>query len=99
MNLYLVVSELLTEIQWEDRDANAGHKESYCIAELVLAERPSQAKWLAWRTDKNTFTGRAPEIPKMSCRKRGTFPLVITPGIVSKVPEYEFAWGELDDDW
>ena len=97
MNLYLVISEPLTAIVWEDWFNCVGHEETHCIAELVLANTPNQAKWLAWQTDKDSFTNRAPEIPKMSCRKRGTFPAVITPGIVSKDPEYEFAWGELDE--
>lgn len=55
MNLYLVVSEPLEAVVWEDWFNRVGHIEPYCIAELVVARSRSQAKYLAWRTDKETF--------------------------------------------
>ena len=101
MNLYLVVSEELTETIWEDWFNQVGHEENYCIAELVIANTPNQAKWLAWKADKASFTGRAPEIPKMSCHKKATLcnwldgSTEVEPiaGIASKNPAYQCFWG------
>ena len=64
MNLYLVVSELLEEVVWED-----GHLEKYHIAALVVARNRGQAKYLAWKTDRNTFCPNDIwEMPKFSTR-------------------------------
>jgi len=41
MNLYLVISESLSYIVWEDWFNEVGHKETYRIAELVVAEKSS----------------------------------------------------------
>lgn len=98
MNLYLVVSEQLTEMVWEDWFVNAGHEETYCIAELVIASKPSQAKWLAWKSDKNTFTGRPTEIPKMSCRVHSVAIPNMNPCIVTHDPKYQFAWSFWEPD-
>lgn len=97
MNLYLVVSELLTDIVWEDKFNNVGHEESYCIAELVIARNRGQAKWLAWKADES-FTDDPLEMPKMSCHKQATLPDVTTPSIVTRNPEYQFGWGDDDMD-
>ena len=92
MNLYLVVSEPLTEVVWEDWFNNVGHLEPYCIAELVCAEKPSQAKYLAWRHDKNSGYDIT-EMPKMSIEKLSSnvdFPK----GIVSDHKEFQHYWEE-----
>ena len=92
MRLYLVVSEEMKEIIWEDYFANAGHIEYYRIAELVLAEKPSQAKWAAWSTDKKTFDGNVLEIPRFSIRYIGQFPQESKRRIVSRDPAFEWYW-------
>ena len=65
MNLYFVTSEILKEVIWEDWFSQVGHEESYCIAEFVLAIKPTQAKYLAWKHDDASFTGDFRDIPKM----------------------------------
>ena len=94
MNIYLVVSEDLVETIWEDWFNQVGHEDHYCIAELVIANTPNQAKWLAWKADKSSFTGDVSDKPKMSCRKKSTLPMGLgdSPGIVSNNPAYQFAW-------
>ena len=56
MNLYLVVSEPIYHVVWEDWFNQVGHREDYCIAELVVAKNRGQAKWLAWKSDKEGDT-------------------------------------------
>lgn len=63
MNLYLVVSEKLVDIVWEDWTVNAGHYEPYAIAELVVARNNSQARYLAWKTDSD-FCYDMSEMPR-----------------------------------
>ena len=94
MNLYLVVSEQLSEVVWEDWFNNVGHEEPYCIAELVVAEKPSQAKYLAWRSDKNSSCD-VTEMPKMSCEKLVT-DVNHTKGVVSNHPSFEHYWEETE---
>lgn len=62
MNIYEVVSEPLTEVVCEDWFNQACHEEPYCIAHLVAANNPSQARYLAWKTD-NDFTYDLTEMP------------------------------------
>ena len=69
MNIYLVVSESLKTIVWEDWFNYVGHEESYCIAELVIAKSRGQAKWLAWKSDED-FTGDPRDMPKFSVKIR-----------------------------
>jgi hypothetical protein len=61
MNLYEVVSETLYKSEYMDY----GPPEPYCIAELVVARNPSQARYLAWKTD-NDFTYDLTEMPAFS---------------------------------
>lgn len=68
MNLYLVVSDVLKEVVWEDWFNNVGHRELYQIAELVVARNYGQAKYLAWKTDRNTFNSDISEMPKFAVR-------------------------------
>jgi len=67
MNLYLVVSEMLTYIEWEDWTVNAGHYENYAITELVVARNNSQARYLAWQTD-GDFSYDFRDMPKFRTR-------------------------------
>lgn len=85
MKLYLVVSEEL--------EARTGPPGVYCIAELVLADKPSQAKWSAWSTDKDTFNRHdITEMPKMSCRCVGDFPHETQRRIVSNDSAFVQGW-------
>jgi len=69
MNLYLLVSEPLKEVVWEDWFNQVGHIEPYRIAELVVARNRGQAKYLAWKSDRATFyPGDIREMPKFSTR-------------------------------
>lgn len=69
MNLYLVVSEALTTIVWEDWFNNCGYYEGYRIAELIVARNYGQAKWLAWESDKDgSYPGDVCEMPKFAVR-------------------------------
>lgn len=91
-NLYFVLSEQLEETVWIDRVAYLGHNEPYCIAELVLATSPGQAKWMAWKTDENTFTGNVKNMPKMSVRKIASDFSDLPPRVVSQEHYYEGYW-------
>jgi len=69
MNLYLVVSEEIYHVEWEDVSVSAGHREDYRIAELVVARSHAQAKYLAWRADKDGDTWPSVEdMPKFAVR-------------------------------
>lgn len=59
---YEVLSELLEEIVW------GGHIETYRIYEVVEAESHAQAKWKAWKKDRNSFTGNVRDMPKFSVK-------------------------------
>lgn len=69
MNIYLVVSEAIETIVWEDWFSQVGHLETYHIAELVVAENRNQAKYLAWKNDVD-FSYDMREMPRMSARIR-----------------------------
>ena len=64
MNLYLVVSERLQP--WSRME------DEYCIAELVVARNHSQARYLAWQNDLDSFPlwghTKIAEMPKMAVR-------------------------------
>ena len=99
MNLYLVVSEVLTEVIWEDWFNNCGHKEFYRIAELVIANKRSQAIYMAWRNDEYSFNRLdIYEMPKMSavCVQKdvkNSYGLEL-PEIVTDKREYFEYWGD-----
>ena len=92
MNLYLVVSEELKETLWEDWFNQVGHQEVYCIAELVVASKPSQAKWLAWKTDRASFNGNPRDMPKFSCRRIRDVGHISTAQIVSAEQDFQDDW-------
>ncbi len=54
MNLYLAVSEELSYVAVIDPEIG-GPLEYYRIAELVVARNHSQARYLAWKSDKESF--------------------------------------------
>lgn len=61
MNIYEVMSETLYDYESMDY----GPPEPYCIAHLVAAKSPSQARYLAWRAeDESTYD--LSEIPAFS---------------------------------
>jgi hypothetical protein len=62
MNLYFVLSEELVDRSWDDPP------EYYHITELILADKPSKAKYMAWRNDKDSFSFDIRDMPKMSCK-------------------------------
>jgi len=68
MNLYLVVSEALSEVVWEDWFNNCGHLESYRIAELVVARSHGHARWLACQSDGKGEYPCLEDMPKMAVR-------------------------------
>ena len=96
MNIYLVISEELKEAVYEDWFNNVGHWEHYRIAELVAARNHSQARWLAWKADKASFTGCMADMPRMTCRLR-VKDIDIEPGVVSDNQEFVPHWGQEDE--
>ena len=93
MNLYFVLSEQLTEVVWEDQFNYVGHEESYRIAELVLADKPGQAKYLAWKADPS-FSYNFRDMPKMQCTviAKGIVQQITGPRIVSNEPAFQYYW-------
>jgi len=68
MNLYLVISEELVSY-----GPTGGFEppEWYRIAELVVAQSHSQARWLAWKADgglRGSYNGDLCEMPKFTCQ-------------------------------
>lgn len=69
MNLYLVVSEPIYDVVYEDWSVGAGHREDYCIVELVVARNYSQARYLAWKSDsRDTSWPTIEDMPKFTVR-------------------------------
>jgi len=67
MNLYVVLSGVLSEsvLGWENEDT--GPSEDYRIYELVVARNRAHARWLAWQADKN-YEPDPREMPTFSVR-------------------------------
>lgn len=61
MNIYEVVSETLYDYESMDY----GPPEPYCIAHLVAAHSPSQARYMAWKADDDS-TNDLIEMPAFS---------------------------------
>ena len=83
MNLYLVVSK--DELSYVDVISSeiGGPAEYYRIADLVLADTPAQAKYLAWKNDPEQCHWDITEIPAFyyECKAkdiRGGKPRVVT---------------------
>jgi hypothetical protein len=97
MNAYLVVSETLHE-RIPILNDGSGPDEPYCIVEIVVAEGRSQAKWAAWRTDRNTFPGRPSDMPKFSVRRLAQG-VAGSARLATDEPEYQDLWtGAMADD-
>jgi len=68
LSVYLVVSEELSYVEVVDYWIG-GPTEYYRIADLVVARNHGQAKWLAWKNDKDSFIpDEIREMPKMAVR-------------------------------
>ena len=69
-NLYLVISEVLETVEWEDWFNYVGHRETYRIVELVVARNHGQARWIAWRErdEDATFLPDVRDMPKFAVR-------------------------------
>ena len=92
MNIYQVVSEVLTEAY---ETLALDPPEQYRIVELVVARKRSQAGLMAWKNDRGyeICGGYMPDKPKMSIRivKKG----VDGPArIVTQEPECQELWKE-----
>lgn len=69
MNLYLVISEPLENIEWVSMWDEIGIRNSYRIVNLVVAKSHAQARYLAWRADKDGDTWPLVEdMPKFAVR-------------------------------
>ena len=99
MNLYLVVSEMLTEVVCEDDSVNACHEEDYCIEELVVAHNRSQAKYIAWKSDPDSYEENYSilEMPKFSVKLKrkdvGGKPRIASGEFASD----DSAWGNIEE--
>ncbi|MCK4827542.1 hypothetical protein KA005_68065 [bacterium] len=86
MNIYEVISETLEDYESMDY----GPPEPYCIAELVAAKNPSQARYLAWKADDDSACDLS-EIPAFSvhiCEKNISIPS----GIVTNEKRFQHCW-------
>lgn len=92
MNLYLVVSEPLRVAVYEDWFVNAGHWEDYCIAELVAANSHAQARYIAWRNDKSSWSEDMNDMPKFQVRLKWKDIPDEEPGIVTHKYDHENTW-------
>lgn len=99
MNLYLIISETLTTIDWEDRFSYLGHEEEYRIWELVVARNHSQARYLAWKTDKSSFTDEMRDMPRFTCRLRKK-DIDLPAGVIHDISNPKFAqyWDHPDKE-
>jgi hypothetical protein len=93
MNIYRVISDVLTTTI-PLLDDGTGPTEDYAIAHLVAAESRSQAKWLAWRTDKDSWSSDVRDMPRFTVKLMRKGVAVDGPGIVSDRPEFKDLWGE-----
>ena len=98
MNLYLVVSEEIEDIEWEDWFNGTGHLENYRIAELVVARSHAQARYLAWKQDDaGTTWPLIEDMPKFAVRlKRRNTP---GPARVASTEHWADSDAELDELW
>jgi len=87
MNIYLVVSEELRTFQRPI--------ETYCIAELVRAKNASQARYLAWKNDIDSYTGYIKDMPKFQTRTKLFGSSGEMPGIVTDDFKYADYWWRL----
>ena len=91
MNIYEVISETLYDYECMDY----GPPEPYCIAHLVAAETPSQARYLAWKSSAD-FIYDLREMPDFSVhiRKKNVY---IEKGIVTNDEEFQDCWRDEEE--
>ena len=70
MNVYFCLSEELTDPGHPYGDPPEP-PETGPICEIVRAESRGMAKWLAWKTDRHSFTGEIVDMPRFATRKLG----------------------------
>jgi len=93
-NLYFVLSEELyyTEPILDD---GTGPTYPYKIADLVIADSPGQAKWLAWKKDNELnhsgFYNDMRDMPKFSVKLKKKN-IKRKKGIVSEINMYQKYW-------
>ncbi len=99
MKLYFVLSESRTVAVYEDWFNNVGHYEDSCIAELVLANKPSQARYLAWKEDDH-FTYDFRDMPKMRSFALTTDVICETdvPCVVTNDPLFKRYWNRVTNE-
>lgn len=90
MPIFIVVSETLYNTI-PLMDDGSGPSEPYCIVELVIAETREQARYLAWKTDRN-FGHNCREMPNFRTAKLDRTFSTDTKGIVSDYKFYEKYW-------
>ena len=86
MNIYEVVSETLYLA-----GAYMEPDEPYCIAQLVAARNPSQARYIAWNSDRETFCYDLLEMPRFSVHIR-LKNQEIPSGIVTEDKRFQYLW-------
>jgi hypothetical protein len=87
-NIYFVLSELIEDFV---PSLSLDPSEDYYIAQLVVAETPGQAKYLAWKNDKSFVPNDLREIPKFRCNlkyKNVDMPI----GIIEDTEQYPDEW-------
>lgn len=66
-NIYFVLSEVIEDfVSYLSLDP----PENYCIAKMVVAKNHSQAKYLAWKNDKDFEPNDLRAMPKFRCNLR-----------------------------
>jgi hypothetical protein len=95
MNVYFVLSETLTATI-PILDDGTGPEEQYAICELVAARSRSQARWMAWKTDKHSWTGDPADMPRFNTQllRKGVDRLA---GLVTHAPELQDLWQEVKE--
>ena len=86
MNIYEVISKTLYNYECMDY----GPPVSYCIAHLVAACNPSQAKYIAWKTDdESTYDlSKMPAFSVHICEKN----VSISSGIITDDKRFQHCW-------
>jgi len=91
-NLYFVLSEELFYIE-PILDYEQGPSYPYQIADLVIADSPGQAKWLAWKNDPDSKEPKNDmrDMPKFSVKLKKKN-IKRKKGIVSEIKMYQKYW-------
>lgn len=89
MSIYIVVSEELSETI-PIMDDGSGPREPYRMIDLVVADSREQARYLAWRRDKN-FSYYIRDMPNFRTRKLSN-EMEGCNGVVSDWDQYQVLW-------